>query len=253
MSTRPPPEPIGASCPRPVARPVMLQTWSNLTSIHWPYDPDQVQSMLPSGLRIDVHDDVAWVGLIPFHMRRIRLPGHRPFGRWSTFPETNVRTYVVAPDGRRAVWFFSLDVSRFVPALVARTAYGLPYRWSSMRITREGGDTVRYVAQRHWPHRHAHSRLAVRISDQIAQPDLTDLEQFLTARWALASSFAGTGLWADVDHPPWSLHRAELLELDDTFVESTGLPEPSGRPVVLWSPGVEVRIGRPRRSAADPR
>ncbi|MEO6627268.1 MAG: DUF2071 domain-containing protein, partial [Aquihabitans sp.] len=119
------PEPVELACPREVRRPVMLQGWHDLASVHWPFDPEVVQRILPPGLSVDVCAGKAWVGLIPFHMRRIRVPGLPPLGRWSSFPETNVRTYVVAPDGRRAVWFCSLDVTRFAPAVVARVAYGL--------------------------------------------------------------------------------------------------------------------------------
>ena len=50
-------------------------------------------------------------------MRRIRIPGLPPFGPLSTFPETNIRTYIVDPNGRRGVWFFSLDITRLLPAI----------------------------------------------------------------------------------------------------------------------------------------
>jgi uncharacterized protein YqjF (DUF2071 family) len=238
---------ITTTCPGPVERPIMLQGWYDLASIHWPYDPADVQRLLPEDFRVDTCDGAAWVGLIPFHMRRIRLPGCPPFGRWSTFPETNVRTYVVTPDGRRAVWFCSLDISRLVPAVVARLTYGLPYCWGSMSITRDGIDTVQYTASRRWPHRGARSRLEIRIGDAVRAADLTELERFVTARWTLASELAGVGLGADVDHPPWVLHRSTLIECDDTFITTAGLPAPTGEPIVLWSPGVEVRVGRPRR------
>ena len=247
VATDPPPEAVTTTCPRPVRRPVMLQGWHDLTSVHWRYDPDVVQSLLPDGLRVDTCDGAAWVGLIPFHMRRIRVPGTPPLGRFSTFPETNVRTYVVAPDGRRAVWFCSLDVSRLAPAAVARTTYGLPYCWGPMSITHDAPDTVEYTASRRWPNRGPSSRIAVRKGAPVAEADLTELERFLSARWALASRFLGVDLWADVDHPQWVLHRSELLECDDSLVTAAGLPAPTGDPVVLWSPGVEVRIGRPRR------
>lgn len=158
-------EPITTDCPRPVRRPVMLQGWYDLASVHWPYDPAEIQRLLPAGLRVDTCGGTAWVGLIPFHMRRIRIPGCPPFGRWSTFPETNVRTYVVAPDGRRAVWFFSLDISRLVPATVARLTYGLPYCWGTMSISHRGPDVIEYTASRRRPHRPATSRLAIRIGD----------------------------------------------------------------------------------------
>ncbi|MFN7149238.1 MAG: YqjF family protein, partial [Microthrixaceae bacterium] len=156
---------------------------------------------------------------------------------------------VVAPDGRRAVWFFSLDVSRLLPALVARVGYGLPYHWGPMSIDHTGTDTIEYVSERRWPRPGARSRLVVRIGHRIADAELTSLEQFVTARWALASEFVGVGLWAEVDHPPWPLHRAELVHLDEDLVVAAGLPTPSGDPLVLWSPGVEVRIGRPVRGS----
>jgi uncharacterized protein YqjF (DUF2071 family) len=43
------------------------------------------------------------------------------------------------------------------------------------------------------------------------------------------------------------LHRAEVLHLDDELVTAAGLPAPVGAPVVHWAPGVDVRIGVPRR------
>jgi uncharacterized protein YqjF (DUF2071 family) len=42
------------------------------------------------------------------------------------------------------------------------------------------------------------------------------------------------------------LHRAELLQLDDSLVTATGLPKPASEPVLHHSPGVAVRIGRDR-------
>lgn len=227
----------------------MLQGWHDLASVHWPYEPELVQRILPEGLRVDTCDGAAWVGLIPFHMRRIRLPGCPPLGRWSTFPETNVRTYVIGPDGRRAVWFASLDISRLAPTLVARATYGLPYCWGSMSITHTAPETVEYTAVRRWPRDGGDSRVAIRIGERIRPDELTDLERFVTARWALASRFAGMDLWAEVDHPPWVLHRSSLLRCDDSLLAAAGLPAPHGDPLVLWSPGVEVRIGRPRRRA----
>ena len=239
------PEAITSSCRRRVERPVMLQGWHDLTSVHWAVDPEAVQRLLPEGLRVDTCEDRAWVGVIPFHMRRIRIPGLPPFGRWSTFPETNVRSYVVTDDGRRAVWFHSLDVSRLAPTLMARVSYGLPYCWASMSITHPRPDVVEYTSTRRWPRRGPSSHVTIELGERLDDVDLTEVERFVTARWALASRFAGHNLWADVEHEPWPLHRGRLLRLDESLVVAAGLPAPSGEPVVLWSPGVEVRIGRP--------
>ncbi len=73
------------------------------------------------------------------------------------------------------------------------------------------------------------------------------LESFLTARWGLYSSwYGGRTAWAPVEHEPWPLHHAELLDLRDDLVAVAGL-HVEGPPHVMWSPGVTVRIGRPTR------
>ena len=199
----------------------MLQGWYDLTALHWRYEPAEVQALLPDGFVVDTCDGSAWVGLIPFHMRRVRIFGLPPFGPLSTFPETNIRTYIVDPTGRRGVWFFSLDITRVVPTVVARLGYRLPYCWSTMAIHGEGhgeGATRRYQSRRRWPRGEATSDVAVRIGRQLPDRDLTDLDHFLTARWALGTTFGRRLMWAKVSHPPWPIHLAEVLEWDESLV-----------------------------------
>ncbi len=228
-----------------IERPVMLQGWKELTYLHWPYSPAAVQRQLPAGLQVDTFDGEAWVGLVAFRMERIRLPRTPAVPYLGTFFETNVRTYVRGPDGRPGVWFHSLDVDRLLPVLVARGTYRLPYMWSKMGIERRG-DELSYVARRRWPGpRGARSRFSIRAGDPIADP--SPLEHFLTARWGLFTQLASRMSFAPVAHPAWPLQRAELRVLDDELVEAAGYSKPKGRPLVHFSPGVEVRIGLPRR------
>ncbi|MEM9033882.1 MAG: DUF2071 domain-containing protein [Actinomycetota bacterium] len=240
-----PGETITAETPRPVQRPVMLQRWDSLTYVHWPVDPDQVAALLPPGVAVDTFDGAAWVGLVPFEMQRIRLPG-TPAVPWvGTFPETNVRTYVVLPDGRRAVWFSTLDVPRAAAVAVARAAFGLPYRWAAASVTRDG-DLWRYRSQRRWPHDRARLELDVRVGEPIAAAEVSPLEHWLTARWGLATHHLGRWWHGAVDHPPWPLHRAELVELNDELVDAAGFRLERSilhEPLVHATPGVEVRIG----------
>ena len=80
------------------------------------------------------------------------------------------------------------------------------------------------------------------------EPTDGDLERFLTARWGLiAKSKRNKFLWGQVHHPPWQLHSARLLHLDDSLVTAAGLPEPEGTPHVMYSEGVPVRIGWPKK------
>jgi len=231
------------TCPNPVTRAVMVQQWRDLAYVHWRYPVEEVQALLPSGVEVDVHDGSAWVGLIPFSMRKIGLPRLPAVPYLGSFPEVNVRTYVRC-NGKPGVWFFSLDVNRFLPALVARTTYLLPYCWGSARHFRDG-DVLKTTVRRRWPSTSS-THISILIGDEIEEP--SDTAVFLSARWGLYSKgFRGALRYAPVDHEKWPLYSATLLNIDDSLVTSAGLSAPRGEPHVMFSPGVSVRVGLPHR------
>jgi uncharacterized protein len=229
---------------RPVRRPWLVQRWHDLAFLHWAVAPELVAPFLPAGTRPDTLDGVAYVGLIGFRMVGLGLLSGPGLPYLGTFCETNVRLYSVDALGRRAVVFRSLDAERLLPVLVAQATLRLPYKWSRMRLERDG-DVLRYTSRRRWPGpRAAVSAMAVRVGEPIAAP--TPVEHFLTARWGLHTRAWGRSLHLPNQHPRWPLHRAELLDLDDELIVSAGLPAPAGPPVsVLYSPGVPVTFGAP--------
>jgi uncharacterized protein len=227
----------------PVPRPLMHHRWTAVSFLHWPYPPEAVQRLLPPGLEVDLAGGTAWVGLVPFRMEAVRLPGLPPLPWASRFPETNVRTYVRDRHGRTGIWFFSLDAARLGAVVTARVAYGLPYYWAAMSV-RAVGDRVRYHSRRRPGTRAAGCRVLVEVGAAFDQSELGALDHFLTARFRLYTRIAGCGAAADAEHPPWPLARARLLELDDDLVAAAGLPPPDRPPLVHFSPGVEVRVGR---------
>ncbi|HEY2793735.1 MAG TPA: DUF2071 domain-containing protein, partial [Micromonosporaceae bacterium] len=179
-------EPITRTAPRPLRGTILTQQWRDLTFLHWPADPARVKPLLPAHTEPDIFDGSTWVGLVAFRMWRIgigRTPGLPYFG---TFPETNVRLYSVDAQGRRGVVFRSLEATRLLPVLVARTIFALPYMWSRMSIEHDG-DEVTYTARRRM--RGPRSRIRVRIGEPIDEP--SPLEDFLTARWGLHSDWHG--------------------------------------------------------------
>ncbi len=237
---------IGPNCPITVARAPMVMQWNQLTFLHWGYDPDVVQALLPPGLTVDTFDARAWVSLVPFLMVvRAGRGGDVPW--LSRFCETNVRTYVTAPDGSRGVWFLSLDAGRLPAVLTARAGYQLPYFWSAMSYHR-AGDVVAYRCRRRWPRpAAAPSLVRVRIGDPYQPGELGPKDHFLSALWRLYSTWRGGLRYALAEHEPWALHRAEVLDLDDGLMVAAGLPAPVGDPLCQWSPGVTVRVGYPHR------
>ena len=245
LSDHPPAGPDGPECPTPVARAVMLHWWDQLTFLHWRYEVADVQRLLPAGLEVETCDGSAWVGLVPFFLR-VGVPGVRPVPWLSQFAETNVRTYVRSVDGQRGIWFFSLDAARLGAVVVARATYRIPYFWSHMRLE-ESGSTLRYECRRRWPGpRGTTSSAEIEVGPSYAPDELTGLDHFLTARWALFSAPRFGLRRAEASHEAWPLRRAQVVRLDDALVAASGLPAPRGEPLAHYSQSVQVRVGMPR-------
>jgi uncharacterized protein YqjF (DUF2071 family) len=146
---------------------------------------------------------------------------------------------VRGPDGERGIWFFSLEADRLAAVVGARLSYRLPYRWAAMRVSRDS-EGVTYKSRRHFGSGEAD--IAVRVGAAI-RPN--EHECFLTARYRLYTTLGGRLAFAQVEHPPWPLHTATLDRLRQNVIEHSGLPRPAGRPLVHFSPGIQVRVGRP--------
>ena len=222
----------------------MIHEWNQLTFVHWSAPVDAVQRLLPPGLTVEPFDGAAWIGLVPF-MMHVKA-GRGPYLPWlSQFCETNVRTYVRAPDGTTGVWFLSLDAARLPAVIAGRSTYAMPYYWSRMDLLNTGSDLT-YRCERRWPgDGHQTSLVRVRIGARFSPSELNEFDHYLTARWRLYGWRGRTLRSADAQHPPWELHRATLTELDDQLIGASGLPQPTGEPIVHWSPGTRVRIGFP--------
>ena len=239
-------EVFAGSCPFRIDHPVMRQRWDRLTFLHWRFAPDEVARLLPAGLEPDLFDGAAWVGLVPFFMHVATASG-RMVPWISRFPETNVRTYVRNADGVTGIWFFSLDAARLGAVAVARTTYRLPYFWSSMNVETAGGGQISYACRRRLPGPAVSSLASVVIGDRIGADELDERDHFLTARWILFSVAGSRRRLARACHEPWPLHRAEATTVDDGLLVAAGLPAPAGAPLVHYSPGVDVAIGRPEK------
>jgi len=61
--------------------------------------------LVPAGLILDTFDGLAWIGITPFVVSRLRLRGAPAIPGASSFPELNVRTYVRRAD-KPGVFFF---------------------------------------------------------------------------------------------------------------------------------------------------
>ena len=229
----------------PLVRPAaLLHVWEDLSFIHWPYDPEAVQRLLPAGLVADTFEGAAWVGIVPFHVTI--TPPMIPALPWvSHFEEMNVRTYVRDASGSSGVWFISLDAARLGAVGVARSTYRLPYTWAKMTFTKVD-DLAVYRCARRGRGARPSCDLVVRVGPRISPRDMTPLDHFLTTRWRFYCHLRRGLAEAFVDHEPWPLRSARVVRSTEDLVSATGLPEPAGDPVVHFSERVDVRMGFPK-------
>ena len=133
--------------------------------------------------------------------------------------------------------------------VTARVFYRLPDCWSSMSIDHRPG-SIAYRSAHRWPgpgRGPATCDVDVSIGERFTAAQLTDLDHWLIARWRLSSAGPRGLRYALAEHAPWELFHAEVSALDESLMIAADLGPPDGDPLVHWSPGVEVRIGVPRR------
>ncbi len=235
----------GAEPEEKVSLPVMCQSWRDMTFLHWAYDPDVVERLLPDGLEPELWDGAAWVGLTPFRVERARPPLVPPLPRFSYFPETNVRTYAIGPTGRDGIWFLTLEVDSLITMVGARVGYGVAYRWAEMRVERHD-DRLTYRSKGRACRQSVHHDITVEPGPPLAAAELSDLDHWLTGRWRGWARVAGRVAEVPVQHQPWPLRRAKVVSLEETLLQSVGLPPPQDAPLAHFSPGVDAQLGAPR-------
>jgi uncharacterized protein YqjF (DUF2071 family) len=192
--------------PLPDRRWVMTQTWHDLLFAHWPVDPAALRALVPRPFELDLFAGEAWLGIVPFYMSHVRPRAVPPLPWLSAFAELNVRTYVRV-GGKAGVFFFSLDAER-LPAVGAARAFGLPYYWARMALTRRGS-TIAYRSRRRGSGRARELRVEYAPVREAFQPAPETLDYFLTERYCLyAHDPAGRPYRLEIHHPPWDLQPA---------------------------------------------
>lgn len=225
--------------PVKIVRPIMRQTWQDLTFLHWRYDAEAIRQVLPAQLTLDTFDGNAWVGLAPFVLAGVSPFGLPPVPWISQFPETNVRTYVLGPDGKPGVWFFTLEADRLIGVLAARAWYKLPYRWAAMSVS-VGEKVIEYRSERNALFGKGSTDLAIEIGEKFAAQDF---DNFLTARYRLYAVHRNRVAFAEIDHDPWPLQSGKVLRLNENLIANSGVAAPVGEPHVHFSRQLEVRVG----------
>jgi uncharacterized protein YqjF (DUF2071 family) len=231
---------------RPRGLPLMRQWWGKLLFMHWPIAPKLLRPLVPSRLTIDTFEGRAWVGVVPFTMWGVRASFLPPIPGTSAFHELNVRTYVHY-DGVPGVWFMSMDANNALGVWGARRFYHLPYFNARMNL-RENGRSIVYGSERTDRRSEpAHFGATWEVGEPVEQATPDTLTFFLTERYCLYSARREELFRCRIHHPPWPLRRAALTHHNSTLLESLGLPEPQGEPLLHYAEAIKTDIWPLRR------
>ncbi len=234
--------------PKPATPWRLRQRWSRLLFAHWPVPVADVQARLPPGLRVDVFDGWAWLGVVPFVMERVRFryAGQHSFSvpGAHSFPELNLRTYVTGPDGRAGVYFFSLDAGSLLAVAGARAAFGLPYFWARMSASCSR-EVITYASTRLLTRTPMCFEARYR---SLRTPSPHDpLRHFLTERYALFVRRFGAVQIGEIHHRPWHLEEAEAEITRNDLPRSLGFTLPAQAPLLHYSEHIDMEAWLPHR------
>lgn len=229
----------------------MMQRWHDLLFAHWPIKIEAMRALIPRSLQLDTYEDAAWISVVPFHMRGIRPRGLPALPWLSAFPELNVRTYVLGPDGvRPGVFFFSLDATNPVAVSIARRVFKLPYFNADITIAEDGNHFTYTSARIHRGAPSARFEGHYGPCGPVYQAVSGTLEHWLTERYCLyAVDAAGKSYRANIHHRPWPLQPAEAEITHNEMVAAAGLDLPHQAPILQFASALEVLVWPLRRVA----
>jgi uncharacterized protein YqjF (DUF2071 family) len=184
----------------------MAMQWHDLAFLHWPIAAKKLRPFIPTGLELQEFDGSAWLGVVPFFMRGVRIRGIPPLPGTGAFAELNLRTYVTA-NGKPGVWFFSLDAASRVAVRAARRTFHLPY-FDARMIVKQTANEIDYASVRtELPTGEFAASYQATSPVRTAMPG--SIDHWFTERYCLYSADRRGRLYCgEIHHTPWPLQLA---------------------------------------------
>ena len=215
------------------------QTLEDLLFAHWRAPADALRALIPEGLELDLYEEEAWIGVVPFRVIGLRARGLLPLPFASSFLGLNTRTFVTA-QGKPGIWFFSLDASSQPAVLAARYGFKLPYFLAEARAERHDSWISFDGRRRDSRGPPAAFRARYRPSGRALEPELGSLAHFLTERYCLYTVASdGRLLRAEIHHLPWLLQQAEA-QIEENTMLPRGLELVDDDPLLHFSARQDV-------------
>lgn len=205
------------------------QEWNDVLFLHWQVELAELQKHVPKELEFDLFEGKPWVSVVPFTMEKIRPRSLPAFPPISDFHEINIRTYVRS-NNKAGVYFLSIEGGSRMSCSIAKAMSELPYRHS--RIERS---SKRYRSS----NAEFNDKLDLEYSIASELQDKTELDKWLTERYALFQDTATSINSFETHHLEWPIHELELKSLELDYPRYAKLLK-NGPAKMQYSPGIKV-------------
>jgi len=207
------------------------QEWNNAIFLHYQVDLIELKKFVPKEIEIDLFDDKPWISVVAFTMERIRpknLPSFRPL---SDFDEINIRTYVKSKN-KSGVYFLSIEGGKKLSCKIAKGISELPYRFSEIKRSE-----TKYQSQ----NSEFEDRLYIEFTAGKELSEKTELDKWLTERYALFQDSGKSINEFEIHHLEWPINAIELKKLDVNYPRFERLIDERPQKV-HYSTGVKVIV-----------
>lgn len=172
-----------------------FQEWHDTIFLHWELPVYFLQEYIPEEIELDTFNKMAWVSLVAFEVKNMRLRNVPSIPYVSNFQEINLRTYVVK-DGKPGIYMFSIETDKLIEVLLTRVFIGLPYKKATMKRTPK-----KLVSR----NKALNQRLDVTIGKTRPLTEKTNLDFWLTERHSLYETCGNKICRFDIHHKQWEL------------------------------------------------
>ncbi len=205
------------------------QEWNKAIFLHYQVDLIELKKFVPDELEIDLFEGKPWISVVAFTMERIRPKNLPSFSPISDFDEINIRTYVRS-NNKTGVYFLSIEGGKKLACKVAKGISELPYRFSEIKRTHKKYQSKNFKFN---------DSLDIEFTIGSKLKEKTELDKWLTERYALFQDTNDSINEFEIHHLEWSIDEIDVQKLELNYPRFKKLI--NKKPTIIhYSKGVKV-------------
>jgi uncharacterized protein YqjF (DUF2071 family) len=173
------------------------QEWHDTVFFHWKVSPALLKKHIPEGTELDTIDGNAWVSLVAFDVKKMRMRNWPSIPYLNNFHEINVRTYV-SKDGIPGIYMFSIETDKLIEVLISRLLIGIPYQKADIERDKHSLWLCNSKRKQH---------VSFYFKCRGASIKKTKIDVWLTERHCLYEFNNNTLCRIDIHHKEWDLKK----------------------------------------------